>query len=218
VASGRILSPEFWTDVRMTQLSPLARLFYMGTWNFAYCDQGHLPDDAAELKFKILPADAGNGDDLLAELMGVGRIIRETTPGGKSFLRIPTFGDHQRKDDPRWARKCPICRDFDQPRKSTQEHARGLRGGGVEGSGLGGGDAQSARPTRFCSKHPNGTEGGCFACRDARIAQQEWDEAQKNKPTLSPADRRLRPHECPHKKVIDGCCNECGARIRSDKA
>jgi hypothetical protein len=205
MAQGRIISPDFWTDVKMTRLSPHARLFYIGTWNFAYCDQGHLPDDVDELKFKILPADAVEAGDLLAELMGIGRIVRESV-GDRTFLRIPTFAEHQRKDDPRFKRRCPVC-NHGQPRESTQEHARALRG--MEGSGREerGGDTRGARPSRFCSKHPAGTTAGCLACKAAREKQEAWDT---NKPSHVKRIRRTDPHT--HEPDVNGYCPTCGEK------
>lgn len=206
MAQGRIISPDFWTDYRMTQLSFAARLFYIGTWNHAYCDQGHLPDDSAELKMKILPADAVDPDALIAELLGAGRIERRKTPGDKSYLVIPRFGDHQRKDDPRWARKCPICREVGNPQQTTQEHARGLRreeGSGVERNR---GGVQQTPPPRYCPKHPEGTNTGCYACRDARIAHEAWTKR-------APAYVRPKPGDGHnHQPDQHGYCPTCGER------
>ena len=35
-------------------------------------------------------------------------------------------------------------------------------------------------PSRFCSRHPDGSDGApCGACRDARLAREDWDRDQK---------------------------------------
>jgi hypothetical protein len=104
----RALKPDFWSDSKMVKLSPYARLFYMGMWNFSLCERGHLPDDAEDLKLKILPADPVDGDDLLAELLKLGRIQRRQTPDGQTFLLMPKLTEHQ-KADPRWKPRCPYC-------------------------------------------------------------------------------------------------------------
>ncbi|TFC92066.1 hypothetical protein E3T20_12185 [Cryobacterium sp. TmT3-12] len=91
----------------MIRLSPFARLFYIGLWNFAYCDKGHLPDDALGLKLKILPADPVDADELLAEVMRNGRVSRVEAEG-KTYLWMPSFGPWQ-KTDPRWKTRCPAC-------------------------------------------------------------------------------------------------------------
>ena len=108
MARGRVINPDFWTDGNMVGVSPLARLFYIGMWNFAHCDKGHLDDDAMGLKLKILPADQVDPDELLSELMERKRIIRVQASNGKTFLTMPSFARWQ-KTDPRWKTRCPAC-------------------------------------------------------------------------------------------------------------
>lgn len=79
------------------------------------------------------------------------------------------------------------------------------------GEGIGTGKPSSneegAPPPRFCSKHmPNGTEDACRACGNARRRREDWDAAEKNKP--SPVIRRDR--ECPkHPGWIDTDRDPC---------
>ena len=107
MARGRVITPDFWTDGNMIGMSAFARLFYIGLWNFAYCDKGHLPDDALGLKLKILPADPVDADELLAEVMAKGRVVRLEAEG-KTYLSMPSFAMWQ-KSDPRWKTRCPAC-------------------------------------------------------------------------------------------------------------
>lgn len=215
---GRIIHPDFWTDSKMVRLSPLARLLFIGSWNYAHCDQGHLTDDPEGLVMKVLPRDNVNVDELLGELFKEGVVVREELPGGRTYLREPNFGKWQQKDDGRWATKCPICREHAQPRETTYVHDRGFRGGEGKRGEEKRGEGVETRPPRTCPKHPNGTEGGCFACRDARLAQQDWDNAQKNKPTPRPP-RELDDSECDpgkHKWTVDGTCAKCPARRKDN--
>jgi hypothetical protein len=108
MARMRYVKPEYWTDGAIVAMSPWARLFYIGTWNFALCDAGHLPDDALGLKLKILPADPVDGVALLDELIGNGRIARKSMPDGRTYLHILRLADHQ-KVDARWTPRCPYC-------------------------------------------------------------------------------------------------------------
>jgi hypothetical protein len=108
MARIRNLKPEFWTDGNIVQLSFAARLFYQGTWNFALCDRGHLPDDPMELKLKILPADDVDPAALVEELVTFGRLVRGSAPDGRRYLRIARLADHN-KVDPRWSPRCPYC-------------------------------------------------------------------------------------------------------------
>jgi hypothetical protein len=91
----------------MVGVSPFARLFYIGMWNYAYCDEGHLPDDVVGLKLKVLPADDVDPAALLGELMGRGRVVRMVAEG-RTFLYMPTFKFYQ-KADQRWKTRCPAC-------------------------------------------------------------------------------------------------------------
>jgi hypothetical protein len=107
MARIRSVKPEFWTDGNMIGLTPWARLFYIGTWNFALCDRGHLPDDPLGLKLKILPADSVDAHSIVGELLANRRLVRRRS-GGRTYLFIPRLGDHQ-KVDTRWQSRCPHC-------------------------------------------------------------------------------------------------------------
>ena len=104
----RTFKPDFWSDSKMVKLSPYARLFFMGMWSFALCDHGHLPDDAEELKLKILPADPVDPDELVAELIKLDRVRRMVTDDGRTFLWVVRLDNHQ-KVDSRWVTRCPYC-------------------------------------------------------------------------------------------------------------
>lgn len=108
MARIRTVKPEFWTDGVIVDLSPWARLFYIGTWNFALCDQGHLDDDPKSLKLKILPADNVDAVSIVDELIAAGRIVRKTTHEGRTYLHIPRLSDHQ-KTETRWNTRCAYC-------------------------------------------------------------------------------------------------------------
>lgn len=107
MARGRVLTPDFWTDEQIIGLTPFARLLYLGLWNFAYCDKGHLPDEPLGLKLKILPNDQVDPRALMEELVDAGRVVR-VNADGKAFLWMPSFEKHQ-KTDVRWKTRCPAC-------------------------------------------------------------------------------------------------------------
>lgn len=110
MARMRTVKPEFWTDSLMVQLSPYARLLYIGMWNFALCDEGHLEDDPVRLKLQILPMDNVEIGSLLDELFDLNRLVRIQSKDGKTYLHIPTMKSQQ-KGDPRWKSRCPACKD-----------------------------------------------------------------------------------------------------------
>lgn len=119
MARMRYIKPEFWTDSTMVRLSRDARLFYIGTWNFTICEQGHLEDDPVRLKMQIFPADNVDVGSLLDELIDSGRIIR-TEVEGRSFLQVKALANHQ-KTDPRWAPRCVACKNADEPSPKLSE-------------------------------------------------------------------------------------------------
>src|SRR5690349_14912327 len=92
MAKIRGIRPDFWTDEDIVELTPLARLLYIGLWNYA-CDNGHLEDRPNQLKMRILPADSCSVADLLRELAENGRITRR-----EGWITIPNLGHHQRID------------------------------------------------------------------------------------------------------------------------
>ncbi|WP_284990875.1 hypothetical protein [Arthrobacter sp. efr-133-TYG-120] len=144
MARIRTIKPEFWTDGNVVKLSPLARLFFIGMWNFTLCDHGHVADDAFRLKLQILPTDDVDPDDLLGEIMAAGRVQRILDGDGRAYLHIKRFSDHQ-KIDPRWKTRCPACAQVDslvpietpvslsEPQRDSAELALGRDGMGRDG-------------------------------------------------------------------------------------
>ena len=125
MARIRTIKPTFWTDGNIIKLTSFARLMYIGMWNFALCDEGHVADDAYTLKLQILPADDVDADELLAELMDLGRVERLTIPGGRTFLHVTRMPDHQ-KVDPRWNTRCPVCKALQtSPELATTQESLG---------------------------------------------------------------------------------------------
>ena len=152
----RTIKPEFWTDPVMVRLSPIERLFYIGTWNFALCDQGHLEDDPFRLKLQILPAEDVDVEAIIDSLVTCGRLARVEVEGDR-YLHIRTLSDHQRVDG-RWTPRCPVCAHQASPkltetRASSDETHRDSRkltavreSKGKESKGRVGADAPPPRP------------------------------------------------------------------------
>lgn len=142
----RTIKPEFWTDGDVVDMSPYARLLFIGSWNFALCDRGHVADDPRRLKMQILPGDDVDAVELVEEIIAHGRMTRITTPDGRTFLHVKRFTDHQ-KIEKRWNPRCPACdalglneprstsRDLSEPRASTPEPADSPPTSAQEGKG-----------------------------------------------------------------------------------
>lgn len=161
MARIRSVKPEFWTDGNMVALSRDARLFYIGLWNFAMCDQGHLEDDPLQLKLKIFPADDIDVAVLLAELTGADRLARIEGPNGRRYLHIVHLPDHQ-KVDSRWSTRCPACKDSPSltethPNSPTLTETRSGEGEVEVGDGRGGEGRKTSSPaTPSTKREPQG--------------------------------------------------------------
>lgn len=93
MARIRTIKPDFWTDEKIVELSFEARLFFIGSWNFAD-DNGNLQRSAKKLKMQIFPADAIDCEPLIQSLMAHG-LFREYEVNGETFIHIKGFKAHQ---------------------------------------------------------------------------------------------------------------------------
>ena len=76
----RSLHPSQWTEEDFVQCSPMARLLLLGLRNEAD-DHGVFEWRPLSLKLRVLPADNVEIDELLAELVGRGQIVRFEADG-----------------------------------------------------------------------------------------------------------------------------------------
>lgn len=93
MARIRTIKPDFWTDEKIVELSFEARLFFIGSWNFAD-DNGNLQRSAKKLKMQIFPADAIDCEPLIQSLIAHG-LFSEYEVNGEKFLHIKGFKRHQ---------------------------------------------------------------------------------------------------------------------------
>jgi len=111
----RGVHPDIWTDEDFVELSPFARLLWIGMWNYA-CDNGHIADKSKQIKMRLLPTDDVNAAELLRELERNGRIERS---GG--WITVPNFTKRQRPDK-RYFITCeaPGCTKPGDPERETR--------------------------------------------------------------------------------------------------
>lgn len=93
MARIRTIKPDFWTDEKLTECSLSARLFFIGTWNFAD-DNGNLVRSSKKLKMQIFPADHIDSEQLVLELIEIGVLVEYEVKGEK-YLHIRGFKRHQ---------------------------------------------------------------------------------------------------------------------------
>jgi hypothetical protein len=89
MARIRTIKPEFWSSEQVMESRPLARLLFIGLWNF--CDDGgNHPLAPRTIKALVFPGDDITTEavsELLGELEGAG-LTRSYVVGGKQYLHV----------------------------------------------------------------------------------------------------------------------------------
>lgn len=102
MAKIRTIKPEFWQDERLARVSRDARLLFIGLLNLAD-DFGTLRGNPHLIRGQVFPFENIDLEPLLAELAGIGRIIRYR-PDDEDLILIVNFTKHQKidkRDSPR---------------------------------------------------------------------------------------------------------------------
>lgn len=105
----RTIKPEFWTSEQIISCSPLARLLFIGLWNFCD-DNGVHPASYIRLKAEVFPADGFSSDDikhLIGELI-TNDLLREYTIEDKAYWIVTGWKNHQRIDRPTYRHPLPL--------------------------------------------------------------------------------------------------------------
>ena len=154
MARLRTIKPEFWTDERVGECSPMARLVFIASWNFSD-DHGGLDRSAKQLKAQAFPYDDIDTEPLIQELIGAGLFV-EYVVAGRMYLHINGFQKHQ-KIEKRSLPRIPVYEgkgNSIQPLPNPSPNPRG--------SSLGSGDESSGDETSGVyeahtnGEHPNG--------------------------------------------------------------
>ena len=101
MARIRTIKPEFWTSEQVVECSTIARLMFIGIWNF--CDDGGVhPASPKRLKMEVFPGDDFTINDIeqfVAELM-VNKLVVEFSHDGKTYWQVTGWKKHQKIDRP----------------------------------------------------------------------------------------------------------------------
>ena len=159
MARIRTIKPEFWTDEKIGECSPSARLLFVASWNFAD-DHGGLNRSAKQLKAQAFPYDNVDCEPLILELIEHGLLI-EYQVCGQNYLHIKGFHTHQKIDKPAKPRipvydgsandSRGLAEDSTSSRRGLGEDSRrkGREGKGKEGSRMEGKGEDGAREPEF---------------------------------------------------------------------
>lgn len=153
MARIRTIKPEFWTSEQIVECSPIARLLFIGMWNF--CDDGgNHPASTKTLKMEVFPGDdisVSKLDGFVAELKSHGLLV-EYAVESKRFWHV-TGWHHQKIDRPNFKHPSlsdqgAIVEDSSNDRRIVVEQSppegKGRESKGRESKGEG------ARATRKC--------------------------------------------------------------------
>lgn len=141
MARIRSIKPEFWTSEQIMDCSPLARLLFIGMWNFAD-DYGRLPVAVRTLKAQIMPGDSIETDEvreLIGELSAAGLIFIYSS-NGREYLEITGWEKHQKIDNkgkPKYPSPYDDNAVIDEPSPSLDSPSEESGKIGLEGKGEG---------------------------------------------------------------------------------
>lgn len=133
MARIRTTKPEFWTSEQVVECSPIARLMFIGMWNF--CDDfGNHPASVKTLKMEVFPGDeilVATIQSMVDELIK-NELIVEYVVDGKAYWHV-TGWHHQKIDKP--SRKYPEFDEHSTKGKRTVADDIPAEGKGREGNG-----------------------------------------------------------------------------------
>jgi hypothetical protein len=134
MARIRTIKPEFWTSEQVVECSPIARLLFVGMWNF--CDDGgNYPASAKTLKMQIFPGDdiaITQIESMIRELTGAGLLL-EYAAKGRQYWNV-TGWKHQKIDKPSFKHPQPFDDDSTIIRRALDD-CHPAEGKGREGKG-----------------------------------------------------------------------------------
>jgi hypothetical protein len=102
MARNRMVKPEFWSDEKIGALSPVARLLFVGIWNFSD-DEGKISGNMRFLKSSIFPYDKFAVEKYAKELE-VALLICPYITNRSQYYFVRNFNKHQRIDKPQPSR------------------------------------------------------------------------------------------------------------------
>jgi hypothetical protein len=101
MARIRSIKPEFWTSEQVVECSPIARLLFIGMWNF--CDDGgNHPASFKTLKMEVFPGDditLSQIETYTLELLKHNLLVQYDGGNGRKYWHV-TGWHHQKIDKP----------------------------------------------------------------------------------------------------------------------
>jgi hypothetical protein len=105
----RTVKPEFWTSEQVMSCLPIARLLFIGLWNFSD-DHGVHPASFVRIKAEVFPADNFSIEEIerwINELISAD-LLHEYTVNNKNYWIVTGWEKHQRIDKPTYRHPLPL--------------------------------------------------------------------------------------------------------------
>lgn len=178
MARIRTIKPEFWTSEQVLECSPMARLLFIGIWNF--CDDaGNHVASLRTIKANVLPGDDIDSTTIqgLLDELYANDLVDFYVVDNKRYLHV-TGWHHQRIDRPTY--KHPEYKKGENDEKSIE-----------------------ARRTLDTQSPPEGNEkeGNSKGKEEAAYNTSEERSATSPKENLPPANPENIPDEAPSRNV-----------------
>lgn len=183
MARQRTLHPNFFVDEKVVQVSAFARLMFQGLWCLAD-REGRLERKPLKLKMQLFPADAVDGEHLIAELEVVG-LVTKYEVDGHAYIFIPGFSRHQHVHPKEVPSKLPSPQSPGQDVKHEAKAQAFGHGTGVE-------PGQMAHETGGSRAGPSGTSDTAGPSWELLPAPRKRS-APKPPATKAPPDPRHAP-------------------------
>lgn len=109
MARIRTIKPEFWTSEQIAECSPIARLLFVGIWNFCD-DHGLHPASVKRLKMEVFPSDSITDDDIEAMVreLQAARLLHAYEVDRKGYWQVTGWEKHQKIEKPTYRHPLPI--------------------------------------------------------------------------------------------------------------
>ncbi|HAT1597251.1 TPA: hypothetical protein JAN72_06570 [Legionella pneumophila] len=121
---NRMIKCEYWTSEQVLSCSPLARLLFIGFWNFAD-DSGVHPASLIRLKAEVFPSDNFSISEIksfVEELISNNLLITYEVDG-KSYWLVTGWKKHQRIDKPTYRHPLPLFSKSDPIQGALAEYS-----------------------------------------------------------------------------------------------
>lgn len=131
MARIRTVKPEFWSSEQVMECSPMARLMFIGLWNF--CDDaGNHVASAKTIKAEIFPGDDISSADVqrMLDELSSNSLIAFYANDSKEYLHVTGWKKHQKIDKPTY--KHP---SFSADARRGLDESSPPEGNGREGKG-----------------------------------------------------------------------------------